>query len=215
MKKINMLSKTDMVKGQGVLSAHDEQVALVRQVMQNRALILENAKTASEITHYHSINPEYYLSVGKRKKQGATVGYVHFLPETVENSISLPRTVKQLFYKYMISFYKRMDYLVTVNPLFIDKLVQYGVPREKITYIPNVVSEETFYPASGERREKIRKKCHIAPETFTVLCVGQLQKRKGVFEFVETARRMPDCQFVWAEASFLERYQKAMKKFGH
>ena len=33
MKKINMLSKTDMVKGQGVLSAHDEQVALVRQVM--------------------------------------------------------------------------------------------------------------------------------------------------------------------------------------
>lgn len=198
MKKINMLSKTDMVKGQGVLSAHDEQVALVRQVMQNRALILENAKTASEITHYHCINPEYYLSVGKRKKQGATVGYVHFLPETVENSISLPRTVKQLFYKYMISFYKRMDYLVTVNPLFIDKLVQYGVPREKITYIPNVVSEETFYPASGERREKIRKKCHIAPETFTVLCVGQLQKRKGVFEFVETARRMPDCQFVWA-----------------
>ena len=67
-----MLSKTDMVKGQGVLSAHDEQVALVRQVMQNRALILENAKTASEITHYHSINPEYYLSVGKRKKQGGT-----------------------------------------------------------------------------------------------------------------------------------------------
>ncbi len=28
MKKINMLSKADMVKGQGVLSAHDEQVAL-------------------------------------------------------------------------------------------------------------------------------------------------------------------------------------------
>ena len=42
------------------------------------------------------------------------MGYVHFLPETVENSISLPRFAKNLFYKYMISFYKRMDYLVTV-----------------------------------------------------------------------------------------------------
>ena len=28
MRTINMLSKADMVKGQGVLSAHDEQVAL-------------------------------------------------------------------------------------------------------------------------------------------------------------------------------------------
>ena len=198
MRKINMLSKADMVKGQGVLSAHDEQVALARQVMKGSAVILENSKKACEITHYHSINPEYYLSIDKRKKQGTAVGYVHFLPETVENSISLPRAVKNLFYKYTISFYRRMDYLVTVNPVFIDKLAQYGIPREKITYIPNVVSEESFYPISGEKRKKIRKKCHMDPAAFTVLCVGQLQKRKGVFEFVETARRMPDCQFVWA-----------------
>ena len=140
MKRINMLSKADMVKGQGVLSAHDEQVELAREVMENRAEILENAKGSSDITHYHSINPEYYLSTFRRRKQGALVGYVHFLPETVENSISLPRFAKNIFYKYMISFYKRMDYLVTVNPVFIDKLEAYGIPREKITYIPNVVS---------------------------------------------------------------------------
>ena len=108
MRKINMLSKADMVKGQGVLSAHDEQVALARQVMKGSAVILENSKKACEITHYHSINPEYYLSIDKRKKQGTAVGYVHFLPETVENSISLPRAVKNLFYKYTISFYRRI-----------------------------------------------------------------------------------------------------------
>lgn len=198
MNRINMMSKADRVKGQGVLSAHDEQVALARQVMQGRAVVLDNAKQACEITHYHSINPEFYLSIGKKKRQGAVIGYVHFLPETVENSIALPGTVKNLFYKYMISFYRRMDYLVTVNPVFIEKLVKYKIPREKITYIPNVVSEEDFYPLSGEKRKKIRKKCHLAPEDFVVLCVGQLQKRKGVSAFVEAARRMPDCQFVWA-----------------
>ena len=85
MKRINMLSKADMVKGQGVLSAHDEQVELAREVMENRAEILENAKGSSDITHYHSINPEYYLSTFRRRKQEALVGYVHFLPETVEN----------------------------------------------------------------------------------------------------------------------------------
>ena len=91
-----------------------------------------------------------------------------------------------------------MDYLVTVNPVFIDKLADYGIPREKVTYIPNVVSEKNFYPLSTEKRGAIRKKCKIEKDTFTVLCVGQLQKRKGVLEFIEIARKMPDCQFVWA-----------------
>ena len=117
MRKINMLSKADMVKGQGVLTAHDEQVALARQVMKGSAVILENSK-ACEITHYHSINPEYYLSIDKRKKQGTAVGYVHFLPETVKNSISFPRAVKNLFYKYIISFYRRMDYLVSQSIIY-------------------------------------------------------------------------------------------------
>lgn len=45
MRKIKMLSKADMVKGQGVLSAHDEQVALARKVMKGSAQILENKKT--------------------------------------------------------------------------------------------------------------------------------------------------------------------------
>ena len=49
MRKIKMLSKADMVKGQGVLSAHDEQVALARKVMKGSAQILENKKTSCEI----------------------------------------------------------------------------------------------------------------------------------------------------------------------
>ena len=198
MKRINMLSKADMVKGQGVLSAHDEQVELVKEMMKDSALILENSREASEITHYHSINPEFYLSAFWRRRQGALVGYVHFLPETVENSISLPRFAKNVFYRYMISFYRKMDYLVTVNPAFIDKLQDYGIPREKVTYIPNVVSEKNFYPLGKEEKQKTRRKYGIQPEAFTIFCAGQRQKRKGVFDFLEVAERMPECQFVWA-----------------
>ena len=50
MRRINMLSKADMVKGQGVLSAHDEQVALAREVMKGKAEILENARIPCHIT---------------------------------------------------------------------------------------------------------------------------------------------------------------------
>lgn len=94
---------------------------------------------------------------------------------------------QEYFYKYMLSFYKRMDYLVTVNPVFIDKLAEYGISKEKITYIPNVVSEKNFYPLKEEAKRKIRKKYGIRPEAFTVLCAGQLQKRKGIFDFLDVA----------------------------
>ena len=213
MRKINMLSKADMVKGQGVLSAHDEQVALARQVMKGSAVILENSKKACEITHYHSINPEYYLSIGKRKKQGTAVGYVHFLPETVENSISLPRAAKNLFYKYMISFYRRMDYLVTVNPVFIDKLAQYGIPREKITYIPNVVSEESFILSPGKRK-KIRKKCHMDQIPLLFYVWGSCRSERVSLNLWKQHEECRIVSLYGPEVFLLERYQKDTKRFG-
>lgn len=193
-----MMSKADIVKGHGVLSAHDEQVALVKEELNGICDVLENSKAACEITHYHSINPELFLSVPFAKRHGSAVGYVHFLPETVENSIKLPRFAKKLFYKYMLAFYRSMDYLVTVNPYFIDVLEKYGIAREKVTYIPNFVSDTEFYPQDRKQQKEIRRFYQLEEDTFTVLCVGQLQKRKGVLEFVRTAQQMPDVQFVWA-----------------
>ena len=87
---------------------------------------------------------------------------------------------------------------MTVNPVFIDKLADYGIPSEKVTYIPNVVSEKNFYPLGKEEKRKAREKYGIRPEAFTILCAGQLQRRKGVFDFLDVAEKMPECQFVWA-----------------
>ena len=59
MKKIVMMSKADMVKGQGVLSAHDEQVALVREFLNEYEV--EDNKGIGDITHIHTINPSFLL----------------------------------------------------------------------------------------------------------------------------------------------------------
>lgn len=193
---INMLSKAHMVKGQGVLSAHDEQVELVRTELGRQFRVLENDRDYGDINHYHTINLGYYFHAAFAKVRRETVGYVHFLPETVENSIKLPWWMKKVFYKYMLSFYNQMDHLVAVNPYFVDVLEKYGVRREKVTYIPNFVSEDDFYKMEEEEREAQRRKFGFT--RFTVLCAGQLQKRKGVLEFIETARLRPDVDFVWA-----------------
>ena len=199
MPSINMLSSADKVKGQGVGSAYLEQLELVTNGLDKRYVVEVNKCKCADIMHYHTINPEYYLSLPFVKAKGSvTVGAVHFLPETVDGSLQLPKITTKVFYKYIISFYKSMDHLVTVNPNFIDKLEAYDIPRSKVTYIPNFVSKEKFYEMDELGKKAVRAKHQIAEDKFVVLCAGQLQVRKGIFDFIEIAKTMPDVQFIWA-----------------
>lgn len=193
---INIMSSADKIKGQGVLSAHDEQVELVKEI--GKFNIIENKMNICNITHFHTVNLEYFLWLPFLKNKSTTVAYVHFVPETLENSLHLFKPFKHIFYKYLIKFYGSMDKLVVVNPYFIDILNDYGIDKDKIEYIPNFVSTKRFYSKDINEKNKIREEFGIAKDKFVVLSVGQLQKRKGVLEFIELAKNMPDKEFVWA-----------------
>lgn len=195
---INMLSSATSVAGQGVGSAYLEQVDLVTKGLSDDFSVVINQLQCADITHYHTIDFKFFVSRLWLTRKGVSVGYVHMLPETVEQSLQLPKWIKKIFFWYMIRFYKSMDYLVTVNPYFIGELAKYGVAEHKVTYIPNFVSEEQFFRKSDDEREVLRREYHIAKDVFTVVCVGQLQTRKGIFDFVEMAKRLPEVQFIWA-----------------
>ena len=198
MPTINMLSSADKVKGQGVGSAYLEQVSLVQGGLGTEYKVVINKVARTEIMHYHTIDLKHYLSIPFAKSKGVAIGYVHFLPETIEGSIKLPNLIKKIFYKYIINFYSSMDYLVTVNPNFITKLEAYNIDRKKITYIPNFVSTDKFYNLSTEDKYIAKEKLKIAADAFVVLGVGQIQTRKGVMDFINIARRLPEVQFIWA-----------------
>src|SRR5690606_28210252 len=66
---------------------------------------------------------------------------------------------------------------------------------------PNFVSERDFRPltepAEQEQVAALRRELGLDARP-VVLCAGQLQTRKGFFDLLEVARRMPDVQFLWA-----------------
>ena len=126
------------------------------------------------------------------------VGSVHFLPETVDQSLKLPEAFRKAFYGYLIQFYKSMDHLVTVNPCFIPKIEAYGIDPQRVTYIPNYVSSSRFFPADLQKKRELRVRYGLDPDRFTVVCAGQLQTRKGVADFAKLAAQRPQMQFVWA-----------------
>lgn len=196
--KLTMLSSAEKVKGQGVASAYRELVNLLAERLPDKIDMKLNERRRSDITHYHTVDFPFFLSTFNKRKRGVNLGYVHFIPETMEGSLKLPWIAKVVFYKYLIAFYKRMDHIVVVNPSFIPKLEAYDIPKEKIQYIPNFVSKKSFFPYTAEEKETARKRLGIAPDRFVVLGSGQVQHRKGVMDFIETAKQLPDVQFIWA-----------------
>lgn len=193
--RINMLSKADSVEGQGVGSAYIEQVNLLKEGASDIFDIKINDKNDADIIHIHSINPEFYFKMKHTK--GVSVCYVHFLPHTLDGSIKLPKPIFNIFKKYVIKFYNTADNLVVVNPIFIKDLEKYNIKRDKITYIPNYVSKENFYKLDKKKVEEVRDELGIDKDSFVVLGVGQIQTRKGVLDFVDVAKKMPDVTFVW------------------
>lgn len=193
--KINMLSSADKVDGQGVGSAYLEQVRLVTDGASDQFIVTINDKHDADILHHHTIDLGNYFKM--RKTKGVNVAYVHFLPDTLDGSIKLPKPIFHVFKKYVTNFYNKADHLVVVNPIFINDLVNHGINKEKISYIPNYVSKSDFYKKGNEEIENIREKLGIKKDEFVVLGVGQVQTRKGVVDFVEVAKQMPDITFIW------------------
>ena len=192
-----MFSQAASVKGQGVGSAYTELIRLLRTHLVDKFYVTNNRYGKSDLTHYHTVNPTYFAN-SFSPARGRKIGYVHFLPETLEGSVKLPSMAKNIFYKYVIDFYKRMDEIVVVNPIFIDKLVKYGIKRENVKYIPNFVSKNEFYSESQEKKNSFRHQLGIPLNKFVVFGDGQVQARKGVDDFAKFAEANPEMQFIWA-----------------
>lgn len=193
--KINMLSSADKVAGQGVGSAYLEQVQLVKEKLSDIFDVTINGGIKYDIMHHHTVDPINYIKMKLTK--GVNVAYVHFLPDTLDGSIKLPRIFFGVFKKYVTKFYKNADHLVVVNPIFKKDLIEYGIDENKITYIPNYVSKDKFYLKSEKEIKEIKRRYDIPSNKFIVLGVGQVQTRKGVKDFVEVAKQNPDLYFVW------------------
>lgn len=191
-----MISTGEDVKGQGVGAAYYEIVNLLKKYAKNEISLSFNKDTNCDINHVHTVHPNCFTRMALSKIPSCM--HVHFLPETIEGSIDLPPLIQDAYYKYVIKMYKLAQELIVVNPIFIDPLAAYGIDKDKITYIPNVANSDNYFPMEKDKCSSYYEKYKLDRHKFTVIGVGQVQTRKGVMDFVEIAKSMPDIQFIWA-----------------
>src|SRR5699024_203476 len=129
-----------------------------------------NEHCKADINHFHTVNPNYYVKM--RASNAINVAYCHFLPDTLDGSIKIPKAFFGIFKRYVTSFYRSADYLIVVNPIFMKELERYHIQKERMVYIPNYVSKDQFYEKSIDEKTAIRKRYGIGADAFVVLGVG-------------------------------------------
>ena len=108
---------------------------------------------------------------------------------------SFVNMVEMYFHHYM-SYYRDVDMYVAVSRFYRDKMIEFGFPEEKITYLPNYI-DITEYVVSN------------AHEGY-MLYFGRLSEEKGLKTFIRAAALNPAIVHYIAGAGPMEVELKAL-----
>lgn len=188
----------ETVKKSGVGKALEHQRAALQAV---GIPLVEQLPSAGEsarscVVHLNTVLPDTRIAAMKARARGCKIIYYgHSTMEDFRNSFTGSNLVAPLFKKWICSCYNSGDVIITPSEYSKNILLSYGL-KKPIYALSNGIDTSFFCP-SAERAARFRAKYHLAPEQKCAISVGHWMVRKGLPDFVELARRMPEVQFLW------------------
>jgi 1,2-diacylglycerol-3-alpha-glucose alpha-1,2-glucosyltransferase len=154
-----------------------------------------------DVIHLHNPMPQFVPLIFRAKKRGTPVViHARHLPELVKGGFKFESVIHPLFSRYSRWLYNQADLVICATP-YVRRWMEDNRVSSALTVIPNGVNLERF-AYSEEKRQRFREQ-HGVGDRCVVFSVGLLIPRKGVHDFIETARRLPpgDYAFFWAGSS--------------
>lgn len=146
--------------------------------------------------HINTVLPDAPLTALRAHLAGKKVVYYgHSTEEDFRNSFKGSNLLAPLFRRWIKFCYERGDVIITPTPYSKQLLESYGI-RRPIYALSNGVDTGFFTPSLA-RRKIFREKYSIGEQEKAVLSVGHYIARKGLVDFVDMARKLPDVRFFW------------------
>ncbi|MCI5839796.1 MAG: glycosyltransferase [Peptoniphilaceae bacterium] len=183
----------ETVKNSGVGKAIEHQIEALKLIGEDFSV---DEKNDFDVVHINTVFPKSLIFSKKASKEGKAVVYhAHSTEEDFRNSFLLSNFLSPLFKKWIMYCYNSSDILITPTEYSKNILKSYGIKKD-IEVISNGI-ELDFWRKKKEDRENFYKKYNLDKNKKTIISVGLFIKRKGILDFVELAKRLPQFEFVW------------------
>lgn len=176
----------------------------VGQAVSHQRAMLESAgvtvttgwRARADVVHINTVLPDSVFAALRARLRGERViWYGHSTMQDFRDSFVGSNLLAPLFLHWICFCYNLADVVLTPTP-YARRLLEGYQLRRPVVAISNGVDTGFFAP-SPARRQAFRQKYGLADATPVVVSAGHYMERKGILEFIELARSMPEVRFFW------------------
>lgn len=172
------------------------------QLHQKKALELSGVEYTTslkddyDVLHINTLFFKSYKVLKKHIKQGKKVVlHGHSTKEDFMYSFRHWKLIHPFYNRMILKCYKKANVIVTPTPYSKHLIENYKGVSAKVYDVSNGIDLEE-YSYKEENVDKFKKHFNITNQK-VVIGVGLLFERKGLLDFIEVARQMPDKTFIW------------------
>ena len=165
-----------------------------RKIMDERGIdYTTEPDLTCDILHLNLMGPKsVYYAWRARRKDVPVVVHAHQTAEDFRNSFAFSNLLARPMKPYLSKAYDFADMIICPSEHNREVMEEYtDAPKKVISNGFDYGKLEGF----EDLREQYLEKYDLEPPV--VFCVGHVIKRKGLEKFIETAREMPETDFVW------------------
>lgn len=183
-----------MIKTSGIGRAMKHQMAALES--QGIDYTTDPTDEDYDILHVNTYMINSSRLISKAKKAGKkVVVHAHSTEEDFRDSFVLSNQIAPIFKKIIMNVYSQGDYILTPTPYSKRILEGYGL-TQPIEAVSNGIDIHRFN-YNEEKVKAFRKYFSLKEDQKVVIGVGLYFDRKGILDFVEAAKRLPEYTFIW------------------
>ncbi len=189
-----MISESEFTaKAHGVHTAYVEMTDALR-ARQDVDVQVNVVRKNADIMHVQTMGLYSLKKLRATKAKKVVSG--HLVPASLVGSIKGMQYLQGFARWYMRLFYNQADLVLAVSNMVRDEMIGPMKLKTRVEVLYNTV-DMSRYKHTEEDRKKARKLLKIDKDAFVVVGNGQVQPRKRLDTFFETATRLPEVTFIW------------------